>query len=366
MIANEKAILITGADGYVGSRVAADLLKSGHDNLVLWLRSESLKEFEEKVARMRLRLGDRSELRFATGDLREQSPFESLNPDDIDAIIHSAAVTRFNVERDLAQSVNVRGTAAALEFASKCKHLRRFMLVSSIYASGLEAGNISETTFAGKYGFANFYEESKWQCEQKVQQSYLPWQIARVATIVSDSSEGAVSQFNAVHNTLKLFYYGMLPLVPGVHDAKLYFTTGSFVVRALADILQYGSSNGIYHVSADYSNAVCLNELIETAYKTFSTDANFQRRRVLPPLYADIDSFMALCDSMVNFGQGIMSQASASVSPFAKQLFIHKKVHTEALSRIMPNYEQPDINRLIPELCDWLVQNKWGKAHVTA
>lgn len=364
MISKHKAILITGADGYVGSRVAADLLNSGQDNLILWLRSDSPGEFEEKVTRMKLRLGDRPELRYATGDLREQAPFESLNPDEIRTIIHSAAVTRFNVERDLAQAINVRGTRAAIEFAGRCRDLERFMLVSSIYASGLEAGDIRETTFSGQSGFANYYEESKWQCEQDVQQSDLPWQIARVATIVSDSSAGDVSQFNAVHNTLKLFYYGMLPLVPGVHDAKLYFTTGSFVVSALMSILQYGCSNGIYHVSAEHSNAVGLDQFIESAYRTFSDDSSFQRRRVLPPLYADIDSFSALSDSMIHFGHGIMSQASASVSPFAKQLFVRKEVYADELRKIMPNCNQPDIIGLIPQICSWLVQNKWGKTHV--
>ena len=43
--------------------------------------------------------------------------------------------------------------------------------------------------------------------------------------MIADDASGAVTQQNAFHNTLKLFYYGLLALMPGACDTPLYFIT---------------------------------------------------------------------------------------------------------------------------------------------
>lgn len=326
-----KSILITGANGYLGSRLA----DSYNEPAIRWQRS--------------------------MGDLQDEKPFASLEPGDIEIIIHSAAITRFNVEKDLAQAINVEGTRKLIAFAKQCPRLKQFVLVSSIYASGLQAGTIGEVPLEETGNFANHYEESKWQCEQDVRNSDLPWRIARVATVVSDTVDGYVSQFNAVHNTLKLFYYGMLSLVPGFKDTLLYFTTGDFVTTAIRSIVENGRDEGIYHVSPGIRRAVTLGNLVESSYHSFHQDEGFRRRRVLRPLYCDIDSFLSLSDTMISFGQGVMSQASASIVPFAKQLFVRKEVCTDELQRVMPEYEHPDMNQVLPRICASLIRQKWGR-----
>jgi hypothetical protein len=50
----------------------------------------------------------------------------------------------------------------------------------------------------------------------------LPLSVARLATVIADEERGAVTQFNAFHNTLKLFYYGPLSLMPGNPATRLY------------------------------------------------------------------------------------------------------------------------------------------------
>lgn len=330
-----KSILITGANGYLGSRLA----DSYQDTAIRWQRN--------------------------MGDLQDEKPFAALDPSNIDIIVHSAAVTRFNVEKDLAQSINVEGTRKLIAFAKQCPRLKQFVLVSSIYASGLQAGKIGEDPLEAASSFANHYEESKWQCEQDVRSSTLPWRIARVATVVSDTVQGHVSQFNAVHNTLKLFYYGMLSLIPGFKDSLLYFTTGNFVNTAIRAIIDHGRDEGIYHVSPGIRGAVALGDLVESSYHSFHQDEGFRRRRVLRPLYCDIDSFLSLSDTMISFGQGVMSQASASIAPFAKQLFVRKEVCTDRLQSLMPEYEHPDMNEVLPRICASLIKQKWGREQVS-
>src|SRR5438445_4516778 len=118
----------------------------------------------------------------------------------------------FNAEADLVGRVNADGTEKLLRFAARSPGLESLGLISSIYASGLQSGPIAEIPFDGKAGFANHYESSKWESEARLLRGYasLPWKICRLATAIADDASGRVSQYNAFHNTLKLFHYGLM------------------------------------------------------------------------------------------------------------------------------------------------------------
>lgn len=362
-----KTVLVTGADGYIGSRLAAHLITAGH-NVVAWVRADDAHEYDKKRSALLSKL-PQTPRAITSGNLCSNDPFEALRTyrTDFSMIVHSAAVTRFNVEEDVADAVNIMGTRKLIQFAGECKNLEQFLLISSVYSTGLRAGSILEIPYdTPAEGFSNHYERSKFRNEQDVMDSNLPWRIARVSTVVSDSVLGEVSQFNAVHNTLKLFYYGMLSIIPGHKDTRLYFVTGDFVTEALSRIIAAGSDSAIYNVCHEAQNSIQLDQFVQHAYSTFMQDENFKKRRVLPPLYSDIDSFLSLSDSMVHFGQGIMSQASASITPFARQLFVHKDVSNAKLRAIMSDYDAPDTEALIRAMSAWLAENKWGRAKVVA
>lgn len=361
-------ILITGADGYIGSRLVRRLLLETECRLHLWLRSDSEPEFCSKREAMMLKLPEAAlstRVTMSYGNLLGDDPFRDIEPNHITKIIHSAAVTRFNVEYDLAQSINVEGNRKLMRFAESCPNLTQYLLVSSIYASGLQPGQIAEKELAGIHGFANHYERSKWQCEADVAKTSLPWSIARLSTVVSDTVAGEVSQFNAVHNTLKLFHYGMLSIVPGSEQSILYFITGDFATAALLSAISANRPKAIFNVCYTKTESIELGKFINIAYSTFMTDEGFKRRRILPPLYSDLESFQSLSNSMVDFGQGIVSQASASISPFAPQLFVQKDVTNEFTRMLLPGYAAPDSVQLVTSLCRWLVQHKWGRAHAS-
>ena len=215
--------LITGADGYVGLGLVDRYLKN--DSPVLaWVHANTAAELTAKKEVMLPRLTDNgvriqvgTNLGFASGALSDETPFDSINPDEIETFIHSAAVTRFNVDAETARITNLEGTRKALKFAERCKKLKRFVFISTLYASGLQSGDIAERPLL-KDGrdFANHYERSKWASENELlaDYSHLPWQIPRVATIIADNERGIVTQQNAFHNTLKLVYYGLLSVMP--------------------------------------------------------------------------------------------------------------------------------------------------------
>ena len=359
-----KQVLITGADGYLGLRVAKKYLEGTGDRLVLWVRSSDASEFLAKKENLARQIDDREDrVTYHWGDLVGEDPFRSLDPGDITSVIHSAAVTRFNVDETTARQVNIDGSEKILRFASSCPSLESIGLLSTVYASGLKAGDVEESPLDGSAGFANHYERSKWLSETTLLREFdnLPWRILRVATVIADSDDGHVSQFNAFHNTLKLFYYGLLSLIPGRPDTPVYFVTGEFAAGAVVELMETSKSKTIFNIAHSSSESVALGELIDLAFETFERKSDFKARRILRPLFSDAESFDLLVDGISAFGGGIVNQAVSSVAPFGKQLFIHKQIRNHNVVAGLKNYKAPDAKKLIRNTCEYLVRTRWGK-----
>ncbi len=362
-----KHVLITGADGYVGHRLARRLLADTDARLTLQLRAADANAAQAKVARMTELLGHApsSRIAYVHGDLTDDAPLAGADANTVDTIVHSAAVTRFNVEKDLAQRVNIDGTAKVLAFARTCPKLDSFNLLSTVYTSGLAAGNVPEVPMTGAVAFANFYEWSKNQAEQLVlDASDVPSRILRTATVIADDDDGNVTQLNAVHNTLKLYYYGLLSLLPGDADTPVYVVTGDFVTDAVYAAIAPGVAQGIYHIAHTRDESPTLDALLSEAFDTFEQREGFKRRNVLRPVYTDRDSFGLLTDAVKGFGGGVVTQALGSMSPFARQLYVAKSVQNERLRAIYPAYAAPDALALVRNACNYLIDSGWGKRSI--
>ena len=328
------AVLITGAGGYLGSLLVDRYRAAG----------------EEVVAHGR-----------AMGDLRSAEPFAAVDPGPITHIVHSGAITRFDVTVDDARAVNVEGTRKLLAFARRCPRLEAFGFVSTVYATGLRSGPIDEHLCTDE-GHANAYEWSKWEAERLVALADdLPWRILRVATIVADDDSGRVTQFNAFHETLKLWFHGLLPLVPGDAATPLYLVTGEFVASTILALMDDGA--GVYHLA--HTRNCTLAELLDVVAAAFDEVDSFRRRRVLRPLLGDQETFDLLASGVEAFGGGLVRQSLQSVVPFARQLFVVKEVDNRRLRAALGDrYQPPDPAELVRRTCARLVETKWGRVAV--
>ncbi len=359
-----KRVLISGGGGYLGFRTALKYLQETDARLLLTVHASNDEELAQKSERLLAAVGkyaDRVQpVRF---ELEEDEPLRDLDPSEIDEIIHSAAVTRFNVEADIAQTVNINGTEKVLKFASKCPRLQSFGMLSSVYASGMRKGEIPETRLSNNDGFANHYELSKWSGEELLFNGYsnLPWKVFRVATVLADRSDGTTIQQNAVHNTLKLFYYGLISLIPGSADTPVYLVNGDFVAQSVFEGMQNFPEKKIYHVCHSQEHSIKLGELIDLAYETYSKDPTFKSRRLLKPLFADAQSFHALVKGATEFGGNVLSQAVSSIAPFGVQLFIKKDIRNDELVSRLSSYIPPDPKEHIRKTCEFLVESKFKK-----
>jgi len=359
-------ILITGADGYLGRRLVRRLLQTTDAELVLAVRARHAADLAAEQSALTTDLaGFESRVAWAAAALETAEPFAGVDGASVTAILHGAAVTRFNVDAETARRVNVDGTRKLLSFARRCPGLERLVLLSTVYASGLRGGTIAETDLDGTAGFANQYERSKWESERLLGDASfadLPWRICRVATVVADDESGRVSQQNAVHNTLKLLYHGLLSLVPGCPDVPVYFVTGEFAVEATLAALRAPVADRVFHACHTRAESLGLGELIDVAFTAFEREEAFRARRILKPLFADAESFDRLVGAVQSFGGGIAAQAVSSVAPFARQLFVAKSVENGRLQAAMPGYRAPDAKELMRRTCASLVRTRWGRA----
>lgn len=359
------AILVTGADGYIGRLVCDRLLANTDAPLHCWVRSNSAEEFGQKQAQLQARFAAHADrITLHTGNLIDEAPFSTVDPVTIGRIIHTAAVTAFNVREDLANQVNREGTAKMLAFARTCPNLERYCQVSTVYAAGLAADEISEKPLPKTGPFANHYERSKCEAEALLlaQYSDLPWHIYRVATVISHNDEGDVEQYNVFHNTMRLLFYGLISMLPGLESTPIYLVTGEFVADSIAALaMQNSSDKQIFHICHRREESVRLLRLIALCMEVFREDEGFRKRRILEPLFTDFESFELLADGLSGLSGQVVSQAVESIRPFAPQMFIDKAFDNDRLLTALPQAKAPDAEALVRNTVRYLVRSKWGR-----
>jgi nucleoside-diphosphate-sugar epimerase len=331
--------LVTGADGYLGRRIAAAL---SNEDLVLTVRCADAAE----LARKRERLGAGGRVTVVPADLRHRDALAEVDPRRVNRIVHAAAVTRFDVDRDTARQVNVAGTARVRELAERCGRLDRLVLLSTLYTAGRRQGEVRETRHTDA-GFVNHYEWSKWAAEEQVlDRPDLPVTVVRLPTVVADDDRGAIGQYNAFHHTLRLYHAGLLTLLPGEPATPLSLATADFVVGAVTALL--GAEPGVYHACAD---PVPLGTTVDTAFTVFARDAGFRRRMLPRPVPCDLDSFHDLVAAARGLRGGPLHTALSAVAPFAEQLYLPKVFRTDRLRAAWPGYRAPDPVALVESVC---------------
>jgi nucleoside-diphosphate-sugar epimerase len=353
---------ITGADGYIGRGVLRVVLENSDDEVLAFVRAKDAQEFAQKSASLALELGPLGRrVRCQALNLPGADGLNETPTSNIRHIIHGAAVTEFNVERGVAEAVNLAGTRAVLQFAKRCQNLERVVLVSTIYSSGLRAGEIDEAGYDDSRGFANHYEWSKWAAESLLTREFndLPWQVQRLATVLCDDAQGRVVQFNVVHKMWRLLYSGLLPLLPGSPSTPLYFVSGEFAYQAVWRLLREASDHSFFHICNSRPNAISTQELLDLAFDAFGKDVDFCRRRVLRPLFADESSFVQLADTAAMFSRDTLGTIIGLMRPFAKQMFIEKAFRTERTRSVVGDFS-PDWPRLVQSACRHLLESRWG------
>lgn len=361
----DHCLLITGADGYIGSKLTSLFLENTEYSLFLWVRADNEEEASNKRKALLQRYSEKSDkITVIPSNFCQKNPLAGVDHTRVTYIVHCAAAIRFNVESDLADAINREGTRKLLSFARACPRLTQFVQLSTLYASGLAAGSIDEVFFEKSGPFANHYERSKCEAEHIIREEFddLPWQILRLATVISDNDNGEVSQYNVFHNTIHLLFHGLVSLVPGKAEISLYFVTGDFSARAIFDIvLADVQPHNIYHIGHREEESITLQSLLDYCFDIFARNEAFSKRNILKPLLTDLETFNLLGEGLTGLSAGIVAEAVSSIQPFAPQLFVHKSFNNANLVKTIPCYQAPDMRQLTQNIVRHLIDTQWGR-----
>ncbi len=354
-------ILITGAAGYFGGVVARHyLMQTDHE---LLLHARGWNPIQQDQLLRDVGSGASRRVTWSSSSLEDEAPLSGLPAQDIERIVHTAAITNFNVERPRALAVNIEGTRKVLEFARSCPQLQNIGIISTLYVCGLRGGKIEERVYDDDCGFANHYEWSKCQAERMAVYEYsdLPFSILRVPTIFAHDDDGLVIQQNAFHTATKLYYHGLLSLVPGRADTPLYLMTGVEAARMVVALVGRPGTHEVYHLCYGRDQSPDLGNLLSATFAVFETYDTFRRRRILKPLFAENEeTFDLFQTALLSTGSGVLQSAVGALLPFARQMYIERTLVNDRICELKRT-PAPDLATLVRRATRYLIETNWGR-----
>ncbi|MBI2956289.1 MAG: SDR family oxidoreductase [Acidobacteria bacterium] len=227
------AIFLTGATGYIGAHVLANLLDAHADSLNLLVRAKDPREAHERLWRaLQLHMDFprfiqflKTRLTIFRGDLT--APQFGLAADDYqrlahttDGVIHCAASLNRKSER-ACLNVNLRGTLEVIQLgraAHQHHGLRRFSHVSTVAVAGHRQNEVVREDQAIDWDRSDYdpYARTKKFSEHMLRQVLpdVPKLIFRPSIVLGDTRRSETTQFDMVRAFVFLASLPVLPLRP--------------------------------------------------------------------------------------------------------------------------------------------------------
>lgn len=303
------SIFITGATGFLGSYIVAELLAHSSESLALLVRSRSQEEAEQRLwrslqlhmnaatfwehrqRRLELVLGD-----ITQNDLGLKTAEREKLIQSTDSVIHAAASLNRKSE-EVCANVNLKGSLEVIQLAraiQQARGLRRFSLVSTVAVSGIRQHEVVQEDTAIRWNRPDLdpYGRTKKMSEHMTRRllSDLPVTVFRPSAIIGDSRFCRTTQFDMLRAFAWMQKFRILPLNP---EWRIDIVPADFVGRAIAQIHQKAQPlHDIYHLSAGTA-AVNYRQIAEV----FAQEAG-GRKKIFAPRLAG--TFMKACERLAN------------------------------------------------------------------
>jgi thioester reductase-like protein len=204
------AYFVTGATGFIGSRLVERLLEKRQGKVYVLVRESSKPRLNDLIERWSMTVGSSAGERVqpVVGDLRR--PLLGVEKEEVAELrgkithfFHLAAVYDMTAPAERNNAVNVGGTTHAVELARgvDAKHLHH---VSSIAVAGTYRGVFEEDMFDEGQRLPSPYHQTKFESERIVrEQPYLPWRVYRPGIVVGDSQTGEMEKVDGPYYFFK-------------------------------------------------------------------------------------------------------------------------------------------------------------------
>ncbi|WP_167578641.1 SDR family NAD(P)-dependent oxidoreductase [Jeotgalibacillus proteolyticus] len=259
-------IMITGATGFVGTKLVHSLLEEGHTIYPLVRSAQKKDQIMSSISKEQ-----QSRVHPVIGDITQQ--MLGIDPDvqnklegKINILYHTAAFLSFDpADREKTFFVNVQGTQHALDLA-KSIDIPAFYHISTAYTLGMQDFGKEELHSLDR-SFVNDYEESKSHAEHLVWQERekLKISIFRPAIIVGDSNTGEADTTFALYGLLKAIMLLKKLIIRGRIDsdrsirllcngeASNNVVPVNYVVDVLTAAALYANPGMIYHIANNHA-----------------------------------------------------------------------------------------------------------------
>jgi long-chain acyl-CoA synthetase len=273
-----NTILLTGANGFLGTQIALRLLKDPENNIVALVRAEDDAAAEQRLLRT---WWDWPELANAIGHRVEVLRYDLSVPSlgftrqryyelekKITHIIHTAADMRLGGPIGELRNTNVKGVANLLKFAKDNKihnGLKRFSHVSTAYVAGARTGEVAEDSLTDEYGFSSLYELSKYEGEKLVQAAKkdLPISVFRPGMVIGDSKTGQIKNFNTLYFPLRLYFKKQMKIFPLKPSLRVNMVPVDYVADCISKLTFEPKAEGLnFHLTAPYESLPTAKEIV--------------------------------------------------------------------------------------------------------
>lgn len=268
-----RSVLLTGATGFLGAFVLAELLEQTTATIRCLVRADTaadgLRRLGDVLGRYdlpALTLGAR--VTCVPGDLARPrfglsaTDYEAL-AHSVDTIIHSGASVNFVFPYEALKAANVGGTVEVLRLAAAARARLHYVSTIGVFAGG--AGPLDRVFEDARptepERLALGYMRAKWVAEQLVQQAGergLPLSIFRPGTIAGHATSGAFNPEDFVCVLIKgCVQLGFAPRV----DATVNLAPVDYVSRAMVRVMLGDTPSGHYHLVG--ARAVGWNDIVQ-------------------------------------------------------------------------------------------------------
>lgn len=365
-----QTILITGANGFVGTQIIRRLLQNKETTILALTRATNTEEGARRLAREwwdwpELVNAIGTKIKVVCGDVC--SPHLGLKEtdyvrliDSVTHIIHTAADWRL-VSLDELRKTNVQGTANVLEVAKEAnKHhqFERFSHISTAYVAGGRTGDVSESNMTNKFGFSTNYEHSKYEGELLVQatKDELPISVFRPSMIVGDSQTGAIKTFNTFYYPLKLYLTGKRRYMPISRSLRINVIPVDYVAEAVTKLTFDPNATGLtFHLVAPHQSLITVGELLDFLQKWAKTELGIKLPRPICIPMSASSMKIAIKFQRTFQRNPRVSDALIALAPYFSENRQFERTNTD---RLLGTYD-PKWMEILPHLLEYAVYNSF-------